>query len=267
MTRVTSREYKLILSAGRFEGPGRRRGCAIRDLIKLLMRDSEFDDKDKVETRRTWYLDTVGFDLRKANYALRVRYEKDDKEYKTTLKHRSPDRYISAAQNVDSPATDDKAKFEEDILPRFRSVFSKSNSVKSKSEHKLKKVQDAIALFPGLKELGLQASSELGKVNGFEAHEKFCKLCKLRIPKLARHQGRAQLLVSHGQRPLAADRGMRLRLRPRRGRAPGTRRTRSIRISRSRPSRRPGSCSWRCRTSRAGSIWMAPRRPAMSMRV
>ena len=181
---ITSREYKLILSADRFAK--RRKGTtALRDLVRRLAQGlgADLEDQDEEEIRRTFYLDTAAFQLRRAGYALRVRFEEAEGKFKIALKHRDPDRYLAASKHLSSPRPDDRKKFEEDILPPFRSVFSQSNSLKLKDLPKLEDLKDAEILFPGLGALGLPGKTELVRVNGFEAHEVFCKLCKVKFGK------------------------------------------------------------------------------------
>lgn len=184
MQRIKSREYKLILSASRFAD--RNIGIdAFRDLVVSLLEQQGADVKTQSseEIRRTWYIDTPGFQLRRSGYVLRIRHQGTDrKEYKITLKRRSPDRYLAASADVfSSRRKKDSPKFEEDILPVFRSMFSKSNSRISDREPTFQTVSDAAQLFPGLKNLGIGKKTRLQKVNGFEAHEFFRKLAKARF--------------------------------------------------------------------------------------
>lgn len=184
MQRIKSREYKLILSANRFAD--RNVGTdAFQDLVASMLDQQGADVKtqSKEEIRRTWYIDTPGFQFRRSGYVLRIRHQGTDrKEYKITLKRRSPDRYLAANADVSSARRKkDSPKFEEDILPVFRSMFSKSNARISDREPEFETVSDAAQLFPGLKNLGIGKKTRLQKVNGFEAHEIFRKLAKARF--------------------------------------------------------------------------------------
>ena len=180
---VTSREYKLILTSDRFAD---RHGgaAALRQLVRLLVErlDARIDDQDEEEIRKTYYLDTAAFHLRRAGFALRIRFEKDDGKYKISLKHRTPDRYLASSKDLTSPGHEESgAKFEEDILPLFRSVFSQSNSLWFNELPKLKHLGDAAKLFPGLGSLSVSKKTDLAKVNKFKAHEVFRKLCKVKF--------------------------------------------------------------------------------------
>ena len=182
--RINSREYKLILSADRFAD--REGGIeALRDLVRLLTGklDADMEDQSELEVRRTYYLDTPARHLRQAGYALRVRFEEEDGKYKLALKHRAADRYLVGAKDLSSREDEDKLKFEEDILPAFRSVFSQSNSIWFESLPKLENLNDAAEIYPGLGDLEVPGETPLAKVNDFEAHEVFCKLCKVKFGK------------------------------------------------------------------------------------
>lgn len=179
---ITSREYKLILDSARFAD---RRGgtVALQALIDALADklDIAVEAQGEEETRRTWYLDTPDRQLRREGFLLRVRLEDADGRHKVVLKHRSPDRYVAAARNLGSTRKRTEWKFEEDILPPFRSLFSQSVGFRARRPPELATVGDAVRLFPGLAELGLPDGQRLEVVNGFEALEVFCRLCKLRV--------------------------------------------------------------------------------------
>jgi hypothetical protein len=181
---ITSREYKLILAADRF-GDRMFGSDALQELAVLLLEKhgARVKTQSAEETRRTWYLDTSDFGLRRAGYVLRIRYEDEDKKYKIALKHRTRDRLLAGDADVSSSAPKDKPKFEEDLLPPFRSIFSRSNSFKDGKLPDLGTVKDAEALFPGLEKLDLPGKAELKKVNGFEALEVFRRLAKAEFDK------------------------------------------------------------------------------------
>ncbi|POF28640.1 CYTH domain-containing protein [Roseibium marinum] len=185
MNTITSREYKLILNSGRFQD--RNAGSeAFQDLIDFLAGQlgGEIKRQQKEEMRRTTYLDTQDFELRRAGYALRLRHEKDDDDYKLTLKFRSPDLILAEDASVET--TDDRRaemKFEEDLMPPFRSVFSRSSAIRFKKEPELSTVHDATGIFPALKRLGLAEKTKLLTVNGFRPAEIFRKLCKVDFRK------------------------------------------------------------------------------------
>ena len=106
---ITSREYKLLLNTERFRD--RQAGAGLFwQLLEFLVTnqgnsvipDADDPDKDAEKTRSTWYLDTPGFELRRADITLRVRDRPSSKKrYKVTLKYRAPDRYSAAERDVD----------------------------------------------------------------------------------------------------------------------------------------------------------------------
>jgi hypothetical protein len=166
---IGSREYKLILSAERF-GDRRRGTGALQDVVCRLAEQfgAETERQEDEEERRTHYLDTAGFDLHRAGFLLRLRFEPKDGDFKVTLKHRTPDRYVAAAQDLSLAAGNGELKFEEDILPPFRSVFSQSNAVRFGSEPSIGDVQGLVELFPGLERLHLPGKTKLAVVNDFK---------------------------------------------------------------------------------------------------
>lgn len=172
---VTSREYKLMLRPELFLE--RKNGVKnFRDLTRILVERQGglvIQDQEKVKQRLTWYVDSDGWDLRRLNLVLRVRREKKKGKtiYKVTLKYRSGDRYLSAMSTVNSGMDD--CKFEEDLTPPYASKFSHSCSVKLHEGPKLRTMDDAIKLFPGLKQIldAVPGDTPLSVVNGFKAQE------------------------------------------------------------------------------------------------
>jgi hypothetical protein len=74
---VQAREYKLILVTDRF-GDRDAGASAFQTLVLEVARSHGGRVKkkqDSEEVRRTWYLDTPGFDLRRNEFALRIRLE------------------------------------------------------------------------------------------------------------------------------------------------------------------------------------------------
>lgn len=178
---IGSREYKLILNSGRFSDRGQG-VAALQGVVCRLAETAGADTErqQKEERRRTHYLDTTEFHLRRSGFVVRVR-EEDGPEFKISLKHRTPDRYLAAAKDLRSSDKDDEPKFEEDILPPFHSVFSQSNSLRSGDEPKIPDVGALVGMFPGLKSQNLPARTTLEVVNHFRPVEVFVKLCKLKF--------------------------------------------------------------------------------------
>lgn len=183
---ITSREYKLMVNVDRFR-ERESSSLAFWQLVQFLAQKQSANvvkEQHKEEKRVTWYLDTPEFALRQQGFVMRVREEsgKKGKEYKTTLKYRSGDRYISASQNVASSIAG-KFKFEEDILPPFRSKFSHSNSIKTKELPDLDSIENLITLFPGLSILNLRKKTPVTMVNGLQVQEVFRKVAQLEFGK------------------------------------------------------------------------------------
>lgn len=180
---VTSREYKLMLNTDRFQDRGRGTEVFF-DLLSFLI-DKEggavTEPQDEEKKRLTSYLDTPERALRQAGFALRLRDERQSGgKLELNLKYRAGDRYLSAAQDLDSPLPD-KPKFEEDVLPPFTSKFSNSNTLKSDAPFDADTVGKVVALFPGLGSLNLDAGDAVKTVNDFTAAEVVRELCKFKF--------------------------------------------------------------------------------------
>ena len=165
---VTSREYKLMLHPSRFQN--RKQGInAFWDVVKYVVNNARDAHEVEIKTqdlekpfreRLTWYMDTTpGKDFNTAGWVLRMREEEESgkKKFKTTLKFRSPDHFISSSKDLSAKANVEKGlpKFEEDVVPAFSSKFSHSTSVEIEQGDLFKKVSDVAGLFPGIKELEL----------------------------------------------------------------------------------------------------------------
>jgi hypothetical protein len=182
---VTSREYKLMLHTGRFQD--RKQGIkAFWDVVKYVVNNTRDAHEVKIKTqdlekpfkeRLTWYMDTTpGKDFNTAGWVLRMREEEEEsgkKKFKTTLKFRSPDHFISASKDLSASVSVEKGlpKFEEDVVPAFSSKFSHSTSVETEKGDLFKNVSDVAGLFPGIMELELAGDIKIQKVNDFTASE------------------------------------------------------------------------------------------------
>ena len=179
---VTSREYKLMLNAHRFKD--RQQGAEefLEIITSLIEKEGgEFKTQKDEDKRQTSYLDTPQFALRQNGFSLRLREEKPD-EFQINLKYRDADRYASAGKDL-SASSGGKIKFEEDILPPFVSKFSHSNSIKRAERPTLNVIKEVTALFPGLKELGIDENTPVTTANKFTALEITRKLCKFQFEK------------------------------------------------------------------------------------
>jgi hypothetical protein len=192
---ITSREYKLLLNTERFRDriAGAKLFWRVLEFLvssqgNRVIPDAADPDKDTELRRTTWYLDTPGFELQRANVTLRVRDETgEDKPIKVTLKYRMPDRYSAAGCDpTPDPAKVKKhdIKFEEDVIPPFVSKFAHSASFRSSELPRLETMGSVVELFPGLKETGVASSTPLQTVNGFRAHEVMHYIGKLKLDQM-----------------------------------------------------------------------------------
>lgn len=181
---VNSREYKIMLNPLYFnqrKDGSKSWGILLDNLIEQI--GAEIDKRqDDEESRSVWYVDSPEHALYQKGAIIRIREKKEDdaREFQVTLRYRSPDRYISAAQSISSPEKG-KTKFEEDIIPPFKSVYSHSNSLTLDTLPKLKKLEHIRELFPGLKNLDLADNMRIQKVNNYKATEVSRKLRKIRL--------------------------------------------------------------------------------------
>lgn len=101
---VTSREYKLILNnhcfSDRADG-ARALWEIIAHHVATKLNGVIIKTQKKEDIRHTRYLDTPDHAMRRKGLILRVRREgKHGNSWKTTLKYRASDRYISAGQDI-----------------------------------------------------------------------------------------------------------------------------------------------------------------------
>jgi len=195
---ITSREYKLLLNTERFRD--RIAGARLFwRMLEFLVRNQDNEvipavadpEKDQELRRTTWYLDTPGYELQRANITLRVRDEfeakaEGKKRYKVTLKYRMPDRYTAAGCDLScsQKIKKDDIKFEEDVVPPFASKFSYSASFRTDELPRIETLADAVEFFPGLAQYGIHAERPIQIVNGFRAHEVMHYIGKLKLDKM-----------------------------------------------------------------------------------
>ena len=97
---VVAREYKLILNHLEFaerENAIESFTNSIKTRLEVLATSDNnarfLEDRDD-KKRKVWYLDTNDFKIRDNKFLLRIRMKKDG-DYETSLKCRTPDRYIA----------------------------------------------------------------------------------------------------------------------------------------------------------------------------
>lgn len=175
MSCVASREYKLILQSAQFADRAAgvdRFWLAVQGLAADLGLKVTGELSELVK-REVVFLDTPDHDLLKTGYIVRRRVDlKGGKPARTKvmLKYRSPDRYIAWGGDVSTPTLKGETKFEEDIVPPFRSQFSHSTSAVIEAAD-WTTLGDVVTHFPGVDSLDLSASKPLSVVNGLVAKE------------------------------------------------------------------------------------------------
>lgn len=157
---VTSREYKVLLSATRLDGDEPALLSAVEAFwaeVKTALLPLDIPTTGSfsgVKARRlVRFFDTDAHALHADSYIVREREDVLTGEREVTLKFRHADRYVAADRSMAAVAgADVKTKFEEDVKPPFVSVFSFSTTQPLASGHVLEQVQDVAMLFPGLPE-------------------------------------------------------------------------------------------------------------------
>lgn len=176
MPAITSREYKIILQAQALAD----RSAAVAKLwhvVQTLATTQNLEIRgslsEEVE-RQVSFWDTANHDLLDQGYVVRRRSEvKAGQPVKTKvmLKFRSPDLYISAGVDVTSPLAKSETKFEEDIVPAFRSQYAHSTSAEVPVTSQWPSIGDLAKDFPGLLSLNLPNQTPLKVVNDFVGQE------------------------------------------------------------------------------------------------
>jgi hypothetical protein len=158
MQTINSREYKLMLQASKFKGDQDGLSTAVTtlwtDLVGIIVPHAvSVSGTGEVEQRRraVRYLDTADHWLRANDYVFRERLDLDKDKRRVTLKFRHADRYISQDRDM-KPAEDldQDMKFEEDIAPPFRKVYSYSSNTVVSADHEFATLGDIAAIYPGL---------------------------------------------------------------------------------------------------------------------
>jgi hypothetical protein len=185
MEPITSREYKLMLAADRFAGDQaaltKAASALWRDLAGIIVPTAvavSGTDDVKRKLRQVHFLDTADHQIRRQDYVVRERTDQEDGGREVTLKFRHPDRFISQDRDMkpaDGFETD--MKFEEDIKPRFQSLFSFSSSVVVDDDETITTFGDVTKLFPGLANELEDAKDDtaLAVVGDFTAFERVIK--------------------------------------------------------------------------------------------
>jgi hypothetical protein len=185
---VEANEFKILLKAEQFIAP--QKGC---DLFWELVEKVALDHGVKIKSeneqksdRQIAYLDSKNFDLYKKGFILRLRADmigvsrssgqlKAKNFAELTLKFRAPDKESAMLAPVfPAPGLGDDVSCEEDVVIKATepvSVFSTSGNV-ALAGPTPKDIAAAIAIFPGLRQLKLDPTIELGAVNNILVVEK-----------------------------------------------------------------------------------------------
>jgi len=210
--KVTSREYKMLLRAKRFEGDEEALGRQARKFWRAFTSAASNSviratgAPDTVKTRRlVTFLDTAGHHLNEAGYILRERRDRDDDESEMTLKFRHPDGFVSQDRNMRTAGRTRGAetKFEEDIKASdsgnapFISVYSFSTTVKGLDRQAFAALRDVQRLFPDLRGRLARGGSgaDLHRVKKFTALELVLKSGYLTIARDPEVKAQCALIV------------------------------------------------------------------------
>ena len=180
LVHVGSREYKIMLKAGRFAGDEAKLLRAAqqfwRDGVKAFGPAVLFTagNLDQVKSQRLIrFYDTSSQHLNRNAYIFRERAALDGKTREVTLKFRHPDRYIAADRDMSAENGKAKTKFEEDIKPAFQQLYSFSTTQLILPDRKIGRIKDVLKLYPGLRNsmTGFTDDEALAIVDGFTARE------------------------------------------------------------------------------------------------
>lgn len=177
---VVSREYKVMLRAGKFAGTqkqllGTARGMwdDFAKTVEPIVLDAD-GTLDTIEKQRLIvFLDSDAQHLKEGGYIFRVRRALDGGEPEVTLKFRHADRYVAEAREMSGRNVATKTKFEEDIKAPFVSLYSFSSRVPVGKKGVPSSLNDVSRLFPDLpKRLAYTDDGvTLSAVNDFTARE------------------------------------------------------------------------------------------------
>ncbi len=157
---VTSREYKVMLLASRFDGDETTLNSTIDvfwkefgEALEALQIPVEGSFNQVKARRLIRFFDTDAHQLNADQYIVREREDVATGEREVTLKFRHADRYVAADRQM-QPAEESgsKTKFEEDVKPPFVSVYSFSTTQPLESGKVIERLRDVAEMFPGLPE-------------------------------------------------------------------------------------------------------------------
>ena len=215
MEPITSREYKLMLQASKFDGDDAKMlesaGQLWEDLAGIIVLNSvgvngtddlavavngtddlavavSGTDDLKHKRRQVTFFDTEDKWLKSHGYTVRERIDlaADECQCQVTLKFRHPDRYVSQDRNMDPADGFNKdIKFEQDIKPPFQTVYSFSSNTIINKDTPLATLEDVDKIYPGLSAAvdEFPKHEKIFRVNDFTAHERVVKGMRFQIRK------------------------------------------------------------------------------------
>jgi len=179
-TKVTSREYKLMLDASLFTGTNpltavTQYWSALGNLIDNDLERDRSGSFSLAKDRTVMVYDTAGSCLLYNNSLIfRERVEDGDRE--VTLKYRSLDRYKAGHQDMDGTSSDAETKFEQDLGAPYTSKFSHSTTQGISDSKNLNKLDDPIGLYPDhMEQYNFDPDTAIVKVGGLTIYEKVYK--------------------------------------------------------------------------------------------
>lgn len=175
---VTSREYKLMLDASQFSYSSESSNVgslisAAETAIEAAISRDVYGAISLDHVRDVRFFDTEdSCELAAIGYSFRDRVESGDSE--VTLKFRSPDRYISDFEDLDSSTSGAETKLEADISAvgpdQFRVVYG--HSTKAPNTRTINEFADIHAHFPGFEDdYGFDDNDALDVVGGLTIRE------------------------------------------------------------------------------------------------
>jgi hypothetical protein len=135
-----------------------------------LSDDAFAKDKDRV----VLFYDTADHYLYRNSYVFRERHEPGGAKRRVTLKFRHPDRCLAQDRDMGGADADsDDLKFEEDLKPVLRKLYSYSNQLKARRGKNINTLDDVADFFPDIVSRidGWQRQREIECVHGFRARE------------------------------------------------------------------------------------------------
>jgi hypothetical protein len=177
-SKISAREYKVLLRADRFSGDE----IAIADAAAAFWRGLRGASEGIVldvdgglavgERRLIRFYDTPDLCLRRNDYIFRERIDAASGRREAMLKFRHPDRYFAASRDLISEGGG-QTKFEEDIKIPFQGLYSHSTTLAIGRDKRLDRLNDPGRLFPGLPGQfdRYDGSKPIEPVGGLTVHE------------------------------------------------------------------------------------------------